>query len=129
VSGGLQGNGRVIVIADDSKLQRLVLSRRLERLGFSVVTATEGGDALERIAGQPPDAVITDMQMEPVDGLELCRRLKADPRLAHIPVVVTSVSDPRSENAALAHDAGAAGFAVRTSDLELVLDALSRALA
>jgi CheY-like chemotaxis protein len=128
LSSVLQGNGRVILIADDSGLQRLVLSRRLQRLGFTVVTATEGGDALERMAAQPPDAVITDMQMEPVGGLELCRRLKADPRLAHIPVIITSVSDPRSENAALAHDAGAADYAVRTADLEPVLVALSRAL-
>jgi CheY-like chemotaxis protein len=128
VSGGLQGNGRLILVADDSSVQRLVLSRRLERLGFTVVTATDGGHALALVEARPPDAIITDMQMEPVDGLEFCRRLKADPRLAHIPVIVTSVSDLRSDNVDLAAAAGAFAYAVRTADLEPVLTALSRAL-
>jgi len=121
-------NGKQVLIADDSRLQRLVLSRRLEHLGFRVVQATDGADALSKIELQPPDAVITDVQMEPMDGIELCRRLKSDQRLAHIPVVVTSVSDPGSENDSLSRTAGASAYAIRTSDLEAVVGALLRAL-
>ena len=124
----IAGGGRRILVADDSAVQRLVLARRLERLGFVVIPAANGDEALARVEAEPPDAVVTDLQMEPTDGLELCRRLKADRRFARIPVIVTSVSDPDATNAALTRAAGGDDYAVRTADLEAVLAALARAV-
>jgi len=59
----------------------------LKKAGFSVTTAADGKDALEKIQISLPDLVLSDTRLSELDGFELCRRLKADERLRHIPFV------------------------------------------
>ncbi|OJF12043.1 response regulator [Couchioplanes caeruleus] len=82
----------MIVVAEDHEDILLVLRRALERAGHEVVAATDGAEALEAVRRHKPDVVITDVDMPRMSGLELCRAIRADPGLEHIPVVLASGS-------------------------------------
>jgi CheY-like chemotaxis protein len=89
----------MIVVAEDHEDIRYVLKRALERAGHEVVTAADGAAALDAVRRHRPDAVVTDIDMPLMTGFELCRAIRADPDLRHIPVILASGSllpgDPR----------------------------------
>jgi sigma-B regulation protein RsbU (phosphoserine phosphatase) len=67
-----------VLIADDERVSALVLARTIERWGFEVVVAHDGAAAWERISGrEPPELAIIDWMMPGLDGIELCRRIRA----------------------------------------------------
>jgi class 3 adenylate cyclase len=74
-------------------MNRDILSRRLRRLGHHVSLAEDGGEALEMLASRPFDLVLLDIVMPRVSGYEVLARLKADPTLRHLPVLVLSALD------------------------------------
>jgi hypothetical protein len=76
-----------ILVVDDLVENRELLSRRLSRLGYSVKSVESGERALEAIADTPADLILLDILMPGLDGIEVLRRLKADPTTRHIPVV------------------------------------------
>jgi len=81
---------RVLVVDDDRVIQQL-LQVNLELEGYDVVaTASDGREALDKIAELKPDLVILDVMMPKMDGLEVCRHLKADQATAGIPVILLS---------------------------------------
>ena len=90
----------MIVVAEDHEDIRFVVQRALERAGHQVVTAGDGAAALDAVRKHRPDVVITDLDMPHMSGLELCRAIRADASLRHIPVVLASGSllpgDPRA---------------------------------
>src|SRR5215469_7190272 len=80
-----------ILVVDDIEDNRQLLIRRLKREGFTaIVTAADGGEALERIAREPFDLVLLDMMMPNVDGYQVLERLRAAGRLHELPVIVIS---------------------------------------
>ncbi|MGI8810063.1 MAG: adenylate/guanylate cyclase domain-containing protein [Acidimicrobiales bacterium] len=82
-----------ILVVDDDPANRDVLSRRLERLGHSVLTATTGTEALTILLSTPVDLVLLDLMMPEMNGYELLERRKADGRLRDIPVIMISAHD------------------------------------
>ena len=76
------------LVVDDSMLIRHTVCRFLEARGFEVESATNGAEALEKLAGFCPVVIITDLEMPKMSGLELISELKARPESAAIPVVV-----------------------------------------
>jgi CheY-like chemotaxis protein len=76
-----------ILIVEDNEMNRDMLSRRLERKGYEVLLAVDGEMGLELARANTPDLVLMDMSLPVVDGWEATRRLKADDRLKHIPVI------------------------------------------
>jgi CheY-like chemotaxis protein len=79
-----------ILVVDDEPDLRFILRRILERAGHEVVEAGHGAAALESVRGSRPDLVVTDIMMPVMDGVELVRRLRADPATARIPILVVS---------------------------------------
>jgi class 3 adenylate cyclase len=75
---------------DDNQLNREVLVRRLERQGHTVTEAADGRQALAVLAERPFDVVLLDILMPEINGLEVLRRVKADPRVRDLPVVMIS---------------------------------------
>jgi two-component system chemotaxis sensor kinase CheA len=117
-----------VLVADDAQTTRSAMKGLLEQAGFEVVVAEEGGRALRLAAESPPAVVVTDVEMRPVGGLELARRLKADPRLRAVPVVmVTSLESPEARAAGLA--SGADVYLVKREVARDELVALLRRLA
>jgi CheY-like chemotaxis protein len=82
----------MIVVAEDHEDIRFVLKRALERAGHEVVAAADGAEALEAVRRHRPEIVVTDVDMPHMSGLELCRAIRADAELQHIPVVLASGS-------------------------------------
>jgi len=76
-----------ILLVEDNEMNRDMLSRRLVRNGFEVVMAADGGEGVAMAASEQPDLILMDMSLPVMDGWEATRRLKADPRTRHIPVV------------------------------------------
>jgi CheY-like chemotaxis protein len=81
---------REILIAEDDPLNRVLLATYLEEAGYRVGVASNGMQALKLIREGMPDLVITDVNMPEMNGLELCRRLRAHHKLARIPIIMLS---------------------------------------
>jgi len=83
-----RGRARVLVVDDNADMRRYI--SRLLAAHYDVVTAGDGEAALDLVRADPPDLVVTDVMMPRLDGLELLRRLRADPATVGIPVVILS---------------------------------------
>ena len=101
----------VLVADDDTDILRFMeLNLRLE--GFEVVTARDGPDALAKAFAIRPDLVLLDVRMPGLDGYTLCARIRADARLAEIPVVIVTANYGTAEVEA-ARRAGADDFLIK----------------
>lgn len=106
--------GRILIV-DDTPLNVRLLSSILEIEGYSVVTATNGPDALKMVPETSPDVVLLDVMMPGMDGFEVCQRLRAQPESAHLPVVmVTALQD--TPNRVRALEVGADDFLTKPVD-------------
>jgi diguanylate cyclase (GGDEF)-like protein len=85
--GSDTGGERLLVVDDDPFIARL-LEIELAAAGFQVTVANDGQQAIDQVREQAPDLVITDVMMPHVDGFELTRLLRQDPRTAHISVII-----------------------------------------
>src|SRR5678816_2420037 len=81
--------GRILIVDDDRKILDLLLDL-LEVEGYEVATAVDGAQAIDLALSFNPDIVVSDVIMPNVGGLELCRRLKENPRTAYVPVLLIS---------------------------------------
>ncbi len=79
-----------ILVVEDSIPQREMITDLLKDSGLSVTVATDGVEALERLQGFKPDLVLLDIVMPRMNGYEVCRRIKADPKTQDVPVVMCS---------------------------------------
>jgi putative two-component system response regulator len=85
-----------VLIVDDDPLIVLMYRDILEHNHFMVLTALDGPTALQVAAKERPVLILLDIIMPEMDGFEVCRRLKADPELKGIPVIIlTSLTDPK----------------------------------
>jgi DNA-binding response OmpR family regulator len=104
----------LLLVEDDPDIQ-LVARAALTRAGFTVTAVSNGPAALDAVRTAPPDVVLLDWMMPEMDGTEVCRRLKADPSSAAIPVIFLTA---RSQQAEIARglSLGAAGYIVKPFD-------------
>lgn len=77
-----------VMIVDDSLTVRKITGRLLEREGYTVITAKDGADALEKLLETVPDVVLSDIEMPRMDGFDLVRNIRADDRLKEVPVIM-----------------------------------------
>ena len=80
----------VIMVVDDSLTVRKITSRLLEREGYQVATAKDGLDALEQLRDLLPAAMLVDIEMPRMDGFDLTRNVRGDPRTRDIPIIIIS---------------------------------------
>jgi len=78
----------LVLVVDDSITVRRVTQRLLTREGYRVALAADGLQALERLAEERPAVVLSDIEMPRMDGFDLARNIRSDPRLAHLPIVM-----------------------------------------
>jgi PleD family two-component response regulator len=76
-----------ILLVEDSLPNRDMLTRRLERRGFTVCCAVDGPSGVAMAASEMPDVILMDVALGAMDGWEATRRIKADPRTAKIPII------------------------------------------
>jgi two-component system cell cycle response regulator len=104
-----------VLVVDDILSNVKLLEAKLTSEYFEVVTAFSGLEALARMDESEPDIVLLDVMMPGMDGFEVCRRIKANPKTAHVPVVmVTALDQPTDRVAGL--EAGADDFLTKPVD-------------
>jgi serine phosphatase RsbU (regulator of sigma subunit) len=122
----MQKRERIVVI-DDNANDLKVSTRFFERRGYDAVPALSGEEGL-RLAHQiVPDAIVVDYRMPGMDGFEVTRRIKADPELQTIPVLMLTGSDS-AEHVVQGLGAGADDFVTKGSDVEIVVARLAALL-
>ncbi|MEY2979513.1 MAG: response regulator [Prochlorotrichaceae cyanobacterium] len=81
---------KTVMIVEDTSSELELLSQYVRNAGYTVVTATNAEEALQKADSQSFDAVVTDLVMPGMNGYELCRTLKENPKTAKVPVMVCS---------------------------------------
>lgn len=89
-------SGRILIV-DDTASNRVLLKAKLASAFYTVLMADSGAEALAVAASAEPDLVILDVQMPDIDGFEVCRRLKGDPVLGHVPVIMVTSMGTEAE--------------------------------
>ncbi|HEY3523813.1 MAG TPA: response regulator, partial [Candidatus Limnocylindrales bacterium] len=113
----------ILVVEDDPSAVRL-LRAYLEPEGYAVSVASDGETAIANAAAQAPDAILLDVLLPGMDGWEVLRRVKADPALRDVPVVIVTVVEEKEIGLAL----GAVDYLIKPIDREALLATLRRLL-
>ena len=109
-----------ILLVEDNEMNRDMLSRRLQRRGYEVLTAVDGESGLALIRSDVPALVLMDMSLPGIDGWEATRQLKADPATRAVPVIaLTAHAMAGDREQALA--AGCDDFDIKPIDLDRLL--------
>jgi signal transduction histidine kinase len=111
---------RILVVDDDAEILRGTV-RLLEKVGYPVDCAADGEAALQAVRARRPDLLLLDRNLPGIDGLEVCRRIKRDPTLRDVLVIMVSASHSQSVEQAEGLEAGADGYIARpVANRELV---------
>ncbi len=109
-----------ILIVEDNEMNRDMLSRRLERRGFTVVMAVDGGEGVAMARSEQPDLVLMDMSLPVMNGWEATQAIRADATMAHLPVIaLTAHSMPGDREKAM--EAGCNDYDTKPVDLPRLL--------
>jgi len=116
-----QSPGGRILVVDDDDAARYAKTRILRQTGYTILEASSGAEALQTIADQPPHLVLLDVRLPDINGMELCRRLKADPRTSEILILQMSATfrDDQAKIAGL--ECGADGYIAEPMEPSLFL--------
>jgi DNA-binding response OmpR family regulator len=87
---------RILVVEDDPDIAELV-ARYLDKAGYTTTRLSSGRDALDAVRVKPPDLVVLDLMLPQVDGLEVCRALRANDKTAAIPIIMLTARAEESE--------------------------------
>lgn len=112
-----------VLIVDDSRLSRSYHTYILTNAGFSVETACEGAEALEKLMLEPFDAMLTDINMRGMDGYELIRRVRAEETLEPLPILIIS-TEASEEDRGTGFAAGANFYLVKPADPQKVVESV-----
>jgi CheY-like chemotaxis protein len=97
LNGAPQRERPIVLIAEDQPELRQLYAQQLAISGFDVIEAANGAEAIDLTSARLPDVILMDLSMPIVDGWEATRRLRADSRTAHIPVVALTAHDGSGE--------------------------------
>lgn len=116
---------KTVLIVDDSTTMRQMVADTLRRAGFAVLEGVNGADALERLAGQTVQLVITDFNMPVMGGIALVKQIRSWPEYKFTPILVltTETSDERKGEG---RTAGATGWIVKPFDPARLLQVVNR---
>ncbi len=116
-----------ILLVEDNELNRDMLSRRLERRGFTVVMAVDGGQGVQMALTEKPDLILMDMGLPVLDGWEATRQVRADPATAHVPIIALT-AHAMSSDEQKAKEAGCDDFDTKPVELPRLLEKINALL-
>jgi CheY-like chemotaxis protein len=117
----------VLVVEDEPDI-RIMTRFMLEQRGYTVEEAATGGQALETLAGQRPDVVLLDIRLPDVEGWEVLRTIRADERLADVPVLIMSAHSSGGTKEQATRE-GSDGYLVKPFREKELLEAVEALLA
>ena len=128
MAGEMEDSKRIkILIVEDDILYRKMIGIRFKSQGYSVIMADNGLEGLNQLRKIKPDIVILDLMLPMMDGHKVCRLIKYDSKLQHIPVVILTARD-MDRDADLAKECGADAFIVKSTRSEIILDVVNQLL-
>lgn len=113
-----------ILVIEDSPIMRQLLRRILTGEGYECITATGAASGHKTCAQNKPDLVLLDVNLPDGNGIELCRRLKADPAVRHIPVLLLTGEAHEVENRVDGFEAGAEDYVIKPFNVKELLSRL-----
>lgn len=114
-----------LLVVEDNEINRDMMVRRLQRRGFTIVTAIDGQQAVEMARTEKPDLILMDMSLPVLDGWEATRQIKSDPGTKHIPVVgLTAHAMVGDRDQAL--KAGCDEYATKPVEFEKLVELINR---
>jgi CheY-like chemotaxis protein/anti-sigma regulatory factor (Ser/Thr protein kinase) len=117
----------LVLVAEDNLASIKLVSTLLERAGCRIIHANTGLQAVDLALRRLPDVILMDVQMPELDGIEATRRITADPRTGHIPIIcVTALAMPQDRERCL--EAGARGYVSKPYDMQTLLQTMARLL-
>lgn len=117
--------GKTIMIVDDAKSMRGLISMTLQNAGYDVVEAGDGQEALDKIGGHKVNMVISDLNMPNMNGIELIKNLKQDPKYKFLPIVMLTTESEDSKKKE-GQAAGAKAWIVKPFKPDTVLKVVSK---
>ncbi len=117
-----------ILLVEDNEMNRDMLSRRLERKGYEVILAVDGGEGVAMAQSQQPDLILMDMSLPVLDGWEATRAIRAETSTQAIPIIALTAHAMDGERAK-ALEAGCNDFDTKPVDLPRLLDKIEQHLA
>ena len=106
----------VLLLIDDDEMHCQMIGTRLTRLGYTVIIAISAKEGIEAARAESPDLILMDLAMPQMDGFEAAKRLKADHKTAHIPIIALSALKT-AEDVQRAHQAGCDSFHTKPVNL------------
>lgn len=116
-----------ILIIEDVPEIALALRIRLEKAGYEVITASDGEEGLEKTREGKPDLIILDLMLPKMDGYRVCRLIKFDEELEHIPIIILTVRDQKKDKT-LGREVGANAYIVKPYDFQELLTTIKKLL-
>lgn len=113
------------LVVDDSLTMRNMVSVAMKKIGFDVVLAKDGVDAISMLEGKDVDVVITDINMPNMDGIELIRLLRESPKSKFTPILVLTTEGGENVKKA-GKDAGATGWVVKPFNPDILCNAVKK---
>jgi diguanylate cyclase (GGDEF)-like protein len=109
-----------VLVVDDEPDKRLLLAFALKSEGYEVYTADDGAEGLAAVEEHQPDLIVTDVMMPRMDGYEMIRRVRSNPRTRFIPVIIQSAARIEDVDVRLGSEIGALGYLTDPTDLDLL---------
>ena len=116
-----------ILLVEDNEMNRDMLSRRLERKGYTVAIAVDGQQGVDMATSESPALILMDMSLPVLDGWEATRRIKSDERTKHIPVIALTAHAMQGDEQK-AKEAGCDDYDVKPVDLARLLEKIQTLL-
>ena len=116
-----------ILLVEDNEMNRDMLVRRLGRSGYELMVATNGKEALEKVAAEKPDLILMDLTMPELDGWEATRRLKASNDTKDIPLIVLTAHVLKSDRDG-AFEVGCDDYDIKPIDFQRLITKIEKQL-
>ena len=118
---------KTIMTVDDSTSVRQMVGFTLKEAGYEVIEACDGKDALTKIDGVNINMVVTDLNMPNMDGIELIRNLRANPKLKFVPIIMLT-TESQNEKKMEGKTAGATGWIVKPFKPEQLISVVKKVI-
>jgi CheY-like chemotaxis protein len=118
---------RYALVVDDTRIAATIIAQALNLLGYQAEVAYSPRVAIESISKRVPDVILLDINMPGIDGVEVCRYLRRDPRTEKVPIIAMS-SEAEEETVDRVYEAGANAFLAKPIDIDILERALNRIL-
>ena len=116
-----------ILLVEDNDLNRDMLSRRLIKRGFTVLSAVNGKEGIDKASNQKPDLILMDLSLPIINGWDATREIKANKKTSHIPIIALT-AHAMAEDRKKALDAGCDEYDTKPIEFDGLLDKINKLL-